>query len=132
MVDTGHDERGRFTKGNTVAADNPTHCKMAQLRRALLRALDEDKMQTLAERLYQRALDSDIAAATLLLRYALGVPRECPDPDSVGLDEWQRLKSRPSKQAVFLALTDAVPVDEAIDAMRRFFAVPRSRRLDPE
>ena len=44
----------------------------------------------------------------------------------------QRLKSLPSKQAVFVALTDAVPVDEVVDAMRRFFDVPRSKRLDQE
>jgi hypothetical protein len=129
---SGRDEKGRFSTGNRAACGNPVNRRMSELRCSLLKALDEDKMRILGDRLYQRALDGDMVAAGLLLRYCIGVPRECPDADGLDQDEWQRLRSLPSKQALFVAMTDAVPVDEALDAMRIYFAVPRSKRLDPE
>ena len=48
---------GRFARGNTCARGNPFARKMAKLRSALVKAIDESKIETLAERLYQQ-LDS--------------------------------------------------------------------------
>jgi hypothetical protein len=131
-VGNGHDARGRFTKGNQAACGNPITRKMAQLRTALVTAIDEHKIETLADRLYQQALAGDVPAASLLLRYCVGRPAEAVDPDSVNEDEWRRLKDMPSRQALLVASVDSIPTDEAIDGLRKLLAAQEAKRFGPE
>jgi hypothetical protein len=84
----GRDAGGRFARGNKGGPGNPHARRVAALRSALLEALTPERMRTLAERLYDRALGGDTAAAKLLLAYALGRPAQPVNPDRLDLDEW--------------------------------------------
>jgi hypothetical protein len=84
----GHTAAGRFGPGNTCARGNPVARRMASLRAALVRDLDEGRMAALGQKLYDLALAGDLAAAKLLLAYAVGRPREAVDADWLDRDEW--------------------------------------------
>ena len=62
----------RFTRGNRGGPGNPFARQVAVLRRTQLDALTPDRMRSLAFKLVRRAETGDMAAATLLFRYALG------------------------------------------------------------
>src|SRR5262245_55795769 len=85
----GRDAGGRFARGNRGGPGHPHARRVAALRSALLEALTPERLRALAERLYDRALGGDTAAAKLLLAYALGRPAPPVDPDRLDLDEWR-------------------------------------------
>src|SRR5262249_60534644 len=65
------DKNGRFAHGNQCGKGNPYARRMAELRVAALEELTADDIRTLVRRLHTLALNGDVPAATLLLRYAL-------------------------------------------------------------
>ena len=67
---TGHDEKGRFTKGNRCA----TGRKVTDLRRALLEAVTLQDMADIAASLITAAQAGDLQAAALLFDRVLGKP----------------------------------------------------------
>jgi hypothetical protein len=73
--DNGRDEKGRFRKGFRGGPGGAKHEYIrdrARLYDALRQQLSAEKLQTLWQRLYARALKGDIRAAALLLSYRLG------------------------------------------------------------
>ncbi|HEY8503853.1 MAG TPA: hypothetical protein VIL46_04685, partial [Gemmataceae bacterium] len=84
----GRDERGRFVVGNPGGPGNPFARRVAELRRELLDFLDPQRLRDLVAKLYGMAMDGDLAAAKLVLAYALGKPGNWSDPDRLDLHEW--------------------------------------------
>jgi hypothetical protein len=113
------DKNGRFTPGNQCGKGNPYARRMAELRLAALEELTAEDIRALMRRLHTQALGGDVPAATLLLRYALGRPPEAIDPDTVDLDEWQKLASMPAYAELAQLQIDGVPPTVAIELLRR-------------
>ena len=114
----GRDAAGRFIKGWKGGPGNPHARKVGALRSALVKAIDEHKIETLAERLYQQAIAGDVPSASLLLRYCIGRPPEGVDPDLLDLDEWRKLAAMPSYTEMVIASIDGVRTDKAIQDIR--------------
>ena len=68
------DAGGRFLKGNCGGPGNPHAKQIARLKSALHEALTEDGIAAVAQAMLQRAKGGDVAAARLLLEYAIGKP----------------------------------------------------------
>src|ERR1700676_2485791 len=88
----GHDQRGRFTKGNPGGHGNPFARQVAALRSALLAAVTPDDIAAVARALLTKAKEGDAPAARLLLAYSLGKPAPVPEPDRLDHDEWARFR----------------------------------------
>jgi hypothetical protein len=116
---TGHDERGRFTKNNKCAVGNPFAREVTKLRAALVHAITPDKMTRLAERLYAQAMEGNVAAAELLLRYCIGRALPAPDPDDMDADEWRRLRDGPGAGEFCVANIDTIPTAQAVELLRQ-------------
>jgi hypothetical protein len=115
----GHGANGRFIPGNKCSKGNPFARRMAALRSAALEELTPDDVRALVRRLHTQALSGDVPCATLLLRYALGRPPEAIDPDTLDVDEWQKLASMPAYAELAQLQIDGVPPTEAIELLRR-------------
>lgn len=68
----GQDEKGRFAPGNKLGRGNPQAKRMADLRKVFLSAVTEIKVQALEKKLYEMAIEGDIAAFRLYYEYAFG------------------------------------------------------------
>src|SRR5262249_29485179 len=90
--DSGHDARGRFTRGNKEGRGNPHARQVAALRKALLETATEQDMIEIAHALMIQAKMGDVAAAKLLLAYTLGKPLESADPDRIDQHEWETMQ----------------------------------------
>lgn len=79
---SGHDEQGRFTKGNTEG----TGRKVSALKRALEEAVTEDDIKDIANALKEQAKAGDIKAAELLFNRLFGKPAQgkAEEPDTAG------------------------------------------------
>lgn len=74
-VTGGHrDGLGRFTKGCPGGPGNPYVRQVAQLKAALYEALSESDIAAVAQTMVKRAVEGDVAAARLVLEYAVGKP----------------------------------------------------------
>jgi hypothetical protein len=91
----GRDSRGRFTKGNPGGPGNPFARRIAAFRTALCTVVTEKDIQELAYQLLAHAKLGDLAAAKLLLAYAIGRPTDAVDPDTLDLKEWQLFRQSP-------------------------------------
>jgi len=110
----GRTAAGTFAVGNQFARGNPTARRMAALRSALLNNLTAEKMTTLGDRLYELAIGGDLAAAKLLLTYAIGKAPEAVDADRLDLDEFSIIDAAPTMaQLLRLFLDGADPKDAA-------------------
>jgi hypothetical protein len=65
---------GRFGKGNTFAAGNPTLQKIHALRAQLIDAIDPEAMQRIIRKLIGMVEDGDLEAIRLLFNYSIGRP----------------------------------------------------------
>jgi hypothetical protein len=117
----GRTAKGTFAKGNAFARGNPNARRMAALRSALLRGLDEDKLGRLGELLYAEAMAGDWAAAKLLLVYAIGKPGDAPDPDRLDLDEWKLLDAAPTLAQLGRAWLDGIPATSAVEVLKKWY-----------
>lgn len=72
----GRDGRGRFAAGNHCGQGNPSHRRMARLRRGLLAAVSVEDIQAITAALLTQAKNGDTQAAKLLLEYAIGKPTQ--------------------------------------------------------
>lgn len=70
----GRDGRGRFTPGNRGGPGNPYARRTAELRSALYRAIGPDDVAAIIQSLLAAARKGDVAAAKLVLAYAIGEP----------------------------------------------------------
>ena len=77
----GRDKNGRFSRGNFGGPGNPFAKRVARLRSIVLKTATPERMRTLVETLFDRAIkNGDMAAAGLLLKYLI------PQPASVSQD----------------------------------------------
>jgi hypothetical protein len=98
----GRDARGRFTKGNPGGPGCPYARRVAELRSALLAAVDSEAIADVGRKLVEKARAGDLAAAKLLLSYTVGAPQQTVpvDPDRVQInalrlaDEFQQREER--------------------------------------
>jgi hypothetical protein len=118
----GRSRGGRFARGNSFGLGNGTARRMAALRAALFQDLDGDRLRLLGQRLFERALAGDLEATKLVLLYAVGKPRECPDADRLDLAEFQLLAAAPSLAALWLAANETVDVRFAIEIWKKLSA----------
>jgi hypothetical protein len=116
----GRDGRGRFAPGNAGGPGNPFGKKTAALRKAFLDALSPERIRDLADRLYGQAVAGDLAAAKLVLAYAVGRPDPAPDPDRVdaGLAEIDLLRQLPNQIEVLKMLSQRLGAHQAAAAVR--------------
>src|SRR4051812_31928359 len=75
------------------APANPFAREVAGLRGAVVATLRPADLADVTRALLKRANGGDVAAARLLLSYALGKPGPAVDPDRLDFDEWQLLKA---------------------------------------
>jgi hypothetical protein len=85
----GRDAKGRFTAGNKGGPGNPFGRRLAEMRQAVLRAVTPADIERVMAMLLQKANVGDVAAAKLVLQYAVGKPQTVAEPDRVEVDEWQ-------------------------------------------
>src|SRR5262249_3137424 len=107
---TGRDGKGRFVRGNPGGPGNPFARQTAALRSALVRKMDEGRMERLAERLSGLARQGDVPAARLVLQYTIGKPTPAVDPDDVDRLEWEREREQVVPTAEVAALSGGTPV----------------------
>ena len=106
----GRDDKGRFVRGNPGGSGNPFARKTAALRSALIRKMDEERIEQLADKLIEQALDGDVPSARLVLQYAIGLPTQAVDPDDVDRLEWERERRQAVPSAEVNAASGGVPV----------------------
>jgi hypothetical protein len=114
----GRDQRGRFAKGNSGGPGNPFARRTAMLRRVLSTAVTEKDIAAIAKRLLEQAKAGDVAAARLLLSYAIGQPTEAVDPDTLDQQEWAIFRQVPVPAPEVERLIHDVPVDFACEMAR--------------
>jgi hypothetical protein len=90
----GRDSRGRFAKGNAGGPGNPFARRSAALRKAAAQAISEEDLVALMRKLLQQALGGDVAAARLVLLYAVGRPAEAVDPDMLDQQEYAQYEQQ--------------------------------------
>src|SRR5579872_5619811 len=91
----GRDTHGRFGKGNAGGPGNPFARQVAGLRSALLGRVTPADVEAVADELIRQAKEGNLAAAKLLLSYALGKPAQAVDPDTLDLQEWENYRWQP-------------------------------------
>src|SRR5437762_3281004 len=91
---SGHDAKGRFTRGNPGGPGNPFARQVAQLRKVILNRLTEEDLLAITEALLAKAKQGSVGAAKLLLAYALGKPASAPDPDRLDGQELKHFKDQ--------------------------------------
>jgi hypothetical protein len=89
----GRENNGQFGQGNPGGPGNPFARQVAALRKALITAVTEKDMADIARKLIARATSGDVAAARLLLSYAIGKPSAAPNPDRMDVEELQHVQS---------------------------------------
>ena len=89
---TGREANGQFAKGNFGGPGNPFARRVAELRQAVIDAIDKEKIRELFDKLYDMAISGDARAARLLLSYTLGKPEPVKNPDHMDTEEWQHFK----------------------------------------
>src|SRR5262249_28154496 len=75
--------------GNPGGPGNPFSRRVAELKRMFLEAVTDDDLNAVVHEIILKARNGDLAAARLLLQYALGKPAERVEPDRIEIDEHQ-------------------------------------------
>jgi hypothetical protein len=88
----GRGADGRFTMENIGGPGNPYARRVAALRQAALEGITPDDMRSIMTKLAALAKDGDVAAAKIVLSYAIGKPAEAPNPDRLDVEEWKGFK----------------------------------------
>jgi hypothetical protein len=86
----GHDNRGRFSRGNPGGPGNPFAGSVAKLRKAALEVVTPEEIQGVFRVLLLKAQTGHLPSVKLLLAYTIGQPAATVDPDEV---EEQRIEA---------------------------------------
>ncbi len=97
---------------------NPYMRKVAELRRAVVDAVNERDMESIGQMLMSRALVGHLPSTKLLFRYVLGKPTRPPDPDTLDLDEFRRLQQSPVTGQALNDALNATPHALAVAVIR--------------
>jgi len=76
-MSNGHDDKGRFTSGNTEGRGR----QVTALKRALLEAVTPEDMAEIAKAIAEKAKQGDTKAAELLFNRLLGKPAQTKEPE---------------------------------------------------
>ncbi len=114
----GRDAGGRFAPGNPGGPGNPFARRVAALRCALLAALTPQDLADVAQALLRQARKGNVAAAKLLLSYALGRPAAPVDPDTLDLQEWELYRRTPDPAPEMAAAPNRVALPVALEYLR--------------
>jgi hypothetical protein len=79
----------RFVAGNPGGPGNPFARQTAAFRKAIHAATTPDETKALARKIYDMAMEGNLAAAKLYLSYTAGKPQAEMDPDRVDVHELQ-------------------------------------------
>jgi hypothetical protein len=90
----GRQANGRFARGNPGGPGNPFARQVAALRKVILQRVTADELLAITEALLTRAREGNVAAAKLLLGYAIGKPAATPDPDRLDGEELEHFKEQ--------------------------------------
>jgi hypothetical protein len=118
----GHDERGRFARGNRGGPGNPFARRVAQLRRTLCESITDEDIQAVSRKLLEQAREGDVAAARLLFSYTVGRPAPPVDPDTLDIQEWDIHRRTPANLQDF---------DNFIGGMPATFACKMATTMAP-
>jgi hypothetical protein len=108
------DAQGRFAAGNNGGPGNPFGRRLASMRQAILDCVSEDDIKHVMRKLVERAIEGDVAAAKLVLQYAVGKPQPAPEPDRVEVDEWKVQRDSSIDNDEFEAAAAGLPAPMAI------------------
>ncbi len=97
---------------------NPYMRKVAELRRAMVDAMNERDMEYIGQLLMSRALVGHLPSTKLLFRYVLGKPTRPPDPDTLDQDEFRRLQQSPVTGRALNDALGAIPHTLACDVIK--------------
>jgi hypothetical protein len=125
----GRDACGRFLPGNPGGPGNPFARRVAAFRQAVLSALSEEDLRALARCLLAQALAGDVAAAQLLLVYAVGRPVEAVDPDTLDHKELQLYQSAPAGVEDLTEVMNRLPAALALALVRSVLPVVGAEKL---
>jgi hypothetical protein len=89
----GRENNGRFATGNTGGPGNPFARQVAALRKALINTVTEKDIADIIRRLIASAVSGDVAAARLVLSYAIGKPTPAHNPDQMNISELQQAQA---------------------------------------
>jgi hypothetical protein len=116
---TGYrDGGGRFVKGCPGGPGNPYVRQVARLKSALYEALTQDDIRAVVQRMRDKALAGDVAAARLLLEYGLGKPLPgalASAIDAAAADRWSQDKLSRLTDEDLLALERIAGKAEGLD-----------------
>ena len=117
-ADGGRDPHGRFGKGNAGGPGNPFARRVAALRAALLAAVTDDDLDAVTRELVRQAREGNLAAARLLLSYALGKPAAPVDPDTLDLHEFELFRRLPDPSPEMAAAPQRLGLPLALKYLR--------------
>ncbi len=100
----GFDERGKFTRGNTLGTGNPRAKHHAELRKAFRDCGTEDDVRAFYAKLRELALDGDVTALKLLLDHLIGRPIQALEIS--GADEAVKVDMQGLTAVILGALSD--------------------------
>jgi hypothetical protein len=109
-ADGGRDPHGRFAQGNRGGPGNPFAHQVAALRSALVASVTAEDLEAIARELLRQAKEGNVAAAKLLLSYALGKPTASVDPDTLDAQEWDNYRRAPDPAQDIGALASRMPL----------------------
>lgn len=88
---SGRDPRnGRFLPGNVAGRGNPHALRRSEMRAAIESAATPEALARVLTRLLEQAEQGDTAAASLLLSYVVGKPRQQPEHVELDLGALER------------------------------------------
>jgi hypothetical protein len=101
---------GKYLKGNPGGPGNPYARRTAALRHAILDVVTPEEIRALAGRLLELAREGDLAAAKLVLSYAIGKPAEAVNPDTLDVQEWQLFRQETGNADQLGQVVEGTPV----------------------
>ncbi len=114
----GRDQNGRFAKGNPGGPGNPFARRTAALRQAFSDAVTQEGLNILAQRLLLQAQNGDVAAAKLVLAYAIGKPVDPVNPDTLDQQEFQLFNQLPTPPKDVHRILNTLPAGLACQLIR--------------
>jgi hypothetical protein len=86
----GREANGRFARGKPGGPGNPFARRTAAARKAFCDALSHEDLVEIARAMKEKAKGGDVAAAKLVLAYAVGKPADVVEPDTLDLEEFKQ------------------------------------------
>jgi hypothetical protein len=98
---------GRFVAGNPGGPGNPFARQTAAFKKAIHAATTPDEAKALARKIYEMAMEGDLAAAKLYFSYTAGKPQDAIDPDRVDVHELEIYRDTAPLKTESATLTEA-------------------------